>query len=544
MPALLTLVLSHEALLLFAVLLVGLVLARLSIGHVKLGLAGVLFSGLAFGALAQGHGATATISPAIKELGLILFVYAVGLTSGAGFFSAFRTRGVRLNLALLGVLIGSATLLFVLGRLLGIRNSLLAGVFSGALTNTPALGAASEALAGTRFALDPVLGYSVSYPIGVLGALFVFRVFVNRNKDALEEEREALAPKSKTTICTASCLVTRDEVCRSPVGELAVRSKFGVLISRVLRGREVIVPNKYTLLQPGDILTLVGSEHAVRLAVPEFGETSAVHPDVDREKIDMRRILVSRRNIGGQRLESLSLDRRFGAQVTRVRRADIDLVPSPEFRIEVGDRLRVVAPRDKLPAIAQYFGDSERELAEVDFVALALGLTLGLLLGTIEVQLFGSEVSLGTAGGPLLVALVLGRIGRFGSLTFSLPFETSVVLRELGLLLFLAGVGVSAGAQLSQVMNREGLILLALGALVTIVSSVALLLVLRRAQHASVTTALGATSGMQTQPATLAAAYEMSGKSEETYVAYAMVYPVAMIGKIIIAQLIATLPSL
>src|SRR5690606_9632825 len=145
-----------------------------------------------------------------------------------------------------------------------------------------------------------------------------------------------------------------------------------------------------------------------------------------------------RRSIGGQRLESLSLDRRFGAQVTRVRRADIDLVPSPEFRIELGDRLRVVAPREKLPAIAQYFGDSERELAEVDFVALALGLALGLLLGTIEVQLFGSDVSLGTAGGPLLVALVLGRLGRLGSLTFSLPFETSVVLRELGLLLFLA----------------------------------------------------------------------------------------------------------
>src|SRR5690606_1376363 len=133
------------------------------------------------------------------------------------------------------------------GRLLGVRNSLLAGVLSGALTNTPALGAASEALAGTRFALDPVLGYSVSYPIGVLGALFVFRAFVSRNKDALEEERDELAPKSRTTICAASCLVTRDEVCRAPIGELAVHSKFGVLISRVLRGREVIVPNKYTL---------------------------------------------------------------------------------------------------------------------------------------------------------------------------------------------------------------------------------------------------------------------------------------------------------
>lgn len=532
---------QHEALLLFAVLTVGLGLSQLKVGDVKMGLAGVLFAGLGLGAWARSSGYHLTIPPMIKELGLILFVYAVGLTSGAGFFSAFRRRGIQLNLVLLVVLLCSAGFLALAGRLFAIRGGLLAGVFAGALTNTPALGAASQALARTPSALDPVLGYSVSYPMGLLGALVVFRVFSGRNRAKFAEERELLQPKSESTIATVACRVTLAEMTRASIGELEIQKNLGVVISRLLRGADVFVPDKHTRLVLGDVLTLVGTERAVREALPLFGEPSAVHPDVDREKVDMRRILVSKRAVGGHTLDSLHLARRFGAQVTRVRRADIDLVPSGEFRIEVGDRLRVVAPRARLPEIAQFFGDSERELAAVDYLALCAGVLLGLALGAVEVEILGASVSLGSAGGPLVVALVLGHLGRFGPLTFSLPFETSVVLRELGLLLFLAGVGVSAGGQLERVMNREGLLLFGLGAVVTFLTSIVLLVGYQRLLGSGVTTALGATSGMQTQPATLAAAYDLSGKSEETYVSYAIVYPVAMVGKIVLAELLAKL---
>jgi len=542
MRFLLQLIAHHEALLLFVVILVGLFLAQLRMGGVKLGLAGVLFAGLGFGFLYARQGLSVQVAPQIKELGLILFVYAVGLTSGSGFFSAFRTRGVRLNLALLGILVASAGLLVFVGKMLDIRTSLLAGVFAGALTNTPALGAASDVLRGSPHALDPALGYSVTYPVGVLGILTVFRLFVARSKGALKKEIELSAPQAHAKIRSASCVVEHETMIHAPIGELEIQTKLGVLISRVRRGDDTFVPNKYTVLQLADVITLVGTEERLGPAIAQFGQTSTVHPEVDRDKVDMRRILVSKRQLGGKTVDELELGRRFGAQVTRVRRADLDIFPSSNFRIEVGDRLRVVAPKERLAEVAQFFGDSERELAEVDYVALAAGIALGLVLGSVEVNILGTNVSLGAAGGPLLVALILGHIGRWGPFTFTQSLETNVALRELGILLFLAGVGVSAGGQLSQVFSKEGLVLFGLGAALTILSSTALILAVRRILRGSVTTALGASSGQQTQPAALAAAYEYSGKSEETYVAYAIVYPIAMISKIILAQFIASLP--
>jgi putative transport protein len=225
--------------------------------------------------------------------------------------------------------------------------------------------------------------------------------------------------------------------------------------------------------------------------------------------------------------------------VTRLRRADVDLVPSPEFKIELGDRLRIVAARDQLPKVARFFGDSERELAEVDFIGLALGLCAGLLLARVPIRLLDTTLTLGVAGGPLLVALLLGRWGRTGRIAWTLPFETNRALRELGLLLFLAGVGVTAGSGLDQLDWGNAARLLILGAIVTVCTTGAALALTHRWAKEGTVASLGVTSGMQTQPATLASAYELSGKSEETYVAYAVVYPVAMIGKILLAQLIA-----
>ncbi|HEU5074072.1 MAG TPA: TrkA C-terminal domain-containing protein, partial [Polyangiaceae bacterium] len=288
-----------------------------------------------------------------------------------------------------------------------------------------------------------------------------------------------------------------------------------------------------------DIVTAVGSVTDMPRAKEYFGETSDDRLDARRDRIDMRRVLVSKREHVGRSIEELDLERRFNAQVTRLRRADLDIVPSPDLRLELGDRLRVVAPTDRLKAVSAFFGDSARELAEIDYVALALGLCAGLLLGRVPIPLFGTTLELGVAGGPLLVSLVVGRLGRSGPFVWMLPYEASTLLRELGLLLFLAGVGTSAGGLLASVINWQGLVILALGALVTLVTSVLLLLLARTWAKASLISSLGAASGMQTQPATLAAAYELSGRSEETYVAYAVVYPVAMIAKILLAQVLA-----
>jgi putative transport protein len=218
--------------------------------------------------------------------------------------------------------------------------------------------------------------------------------------------------------------------------------------------------------------------------------------------------------------------------------ADIDIVPTDDLCLQRGDRLRVVAPVHRLGEISSYFGDSERELAELDYVALALGVSLGLLVARVPLPFAGTSLELGVAGGPLIVALILGKLGRTGRLVWAIPHEANSVLRELGLLLFLAGVGVSAGGNLGQVLSRDGLLILALGAIVTLVASAVAVTLASTWARSSVTSSLGAMTGMQTQPATLSAAFDLCGRSEETYIAYALVYPTAMIGKILLAQLI------
>jgi putative transport protein len=538
MMALAQTLLRHELPLFFVVILLGLLLGRLQHRGLRLGSAGVLFAGLALAALLSPKvGAGVAV---LKEFGLVVFVYCVGLTSAPGLFSAWKRGGLRLNAVVLVGLACGAVVAVAGGRLLGFDRGLIAGIFCGALTNTPALGAATDSLAGTPLALAPVLGYSLTYPIGVLGALAALRAFARIRRAALDVELKR-QDERRVEILSANVQVTAAEVIGRSIGELRVREAAGVVVSRVQRKEEVFVPTKYTVLEAGDVLTVVGAEPCIADAVKWFGSRSSQHPEARRDLIDMRRILVSRKALVGRALGELDLDRRFNAQVTRLRRADVDIVPSDDLRLQRGDRLRVVAPAQRLGEISRYFGDSERELAELDYVALALGVSLGLLLARVPLPIAGTSLELGAAGGPLLVALTVGKLGRSGRLVWSIPYEANLVLREFGLLLFLAGVGISAGGNLGQVLNRDGLLMLALGAAVTLLASAVALALASGWARASVTSSLGATTGMQTQPATLSAAFDLCGRSEETYVAYALVYPTAMIGKILLAQLIVIL---
>jgi putative transport protein len=528
---------GQELLLLFLVILLGLLLGRLEFRGVRLGTAGVLFAGLGLSAWYRPTHEL-VLAPELKEFGLVLFVYCVGLTGGPGFFSAWRRGGLRMNMAVLVALLVGACCAAVGGRLLGLNRGEIAGVFCGALTNTPALGAASERLAGTALASLPALTYSLTYPFGVLGALFLARLYANRQHAALSEEL-ARHDSSASAIESATIEVTNAAVTGQSIGQLRVRNEVGVVISRLMRGSEESVPTKYTVLQPGDVITVVGVASARRAATRWLGKPAISRLHARRDRVDMRRVLVSKRELIGKTLAELELAERFNAQVTRLRRADLDLVPSDEMRVELGDRLRVVAPAERLPELARFLGDSERELADVDYVALALGLCAGLLLSHVSLPLSGSELELGNAGGPLLAALVLGRLGRTGSLVWAMPHEANLGLRELGLLLFLSGVGLSAGGKLAGVLSLQGALSVGLGAVVTLVTTLVVLLAMTRWARTGVVSALGAASGLQTQPATLAAAFELTRRNEQTYVAYAVVYPLAMIGKILLAQMLA-----
>ena len=530
---------GSELLLLFAVILSGLALGRISFAGVRLGVAGVLFSGLTLGALLSAPGDVLRIAPQLRDVGLVIFVYLLGLASGPGFFTAWQRDGKRMNLVVvLALLAGLATVLAG-GRLLGLDRGFMAGVFSGALTNTPALAAANERLQGTDLATHPAMGYSITYPFGVLGGLALFRILARVRRRVIEEERAHREKAVSPPLRSSNFEITNPEIVGHAIGELRVRDAVGVVISRWNRGGVTQVPTSYTVLAAGDVVTAVGTAEALAAAERFFGARSDRQLETYREQVDMRRILVSRRDLVGKSIAQLELQRRFNAQITRLRRADLDLLPSADMTLALGDRLRVVAPKSRIPELSTFFGDSDKALAEVDYVALATGILAGLLLANVPLPGPSGQLKLGIAGGPLLVALFLGRLGRTGPFVWSVPYESSVALREMGLLLFLSAVGVSAGASLGTLDGSSGLAMLGLGAAVTLVTLLTVLILGPILGRSTVIGSLGAASGTQTQPATLAEAHEISGRSDEVYVAYALVYPVAMIGKILIAQLIA-----
>jgi putative transport protein len=528
---------------LFVVIGLGFLLGEVSVFGFRFGVAGVLFAGLAVGSLSPAI----TVPEIVSTLGLVLFVYALGVSSGRAFFDAFGRQGYRDNALAAGVLIGAALVTFALGRLLGLPGPATAGLYCGALTNTPALAAVQERVreraveaglpAEDVKALSdlPVLAYSVSYPLGVIGALLCFHLARRRWRVTLEPGPEG--PE----------LTVGDYVVRNPgVMGLTVREVTtltrdpGFVISRIQKGGRVDLARSDTRLADGDVVAVVGDEEALRRAAHIFGETSPSHIEGDRSELDYRRVFVSSREVVGKRIRELDLQDRLSAIITRLRRGDVDIVPDPETRLEYGDRVRVLTRRANFPAIARFFGDSVRGVAEMHVGSLAIGMVLGVMVGMMPIPIGGGRtVRLGLAGGSLIVALVLGRLERTGGISWVMPLPANLTMRQIGLLLFLAGVGTRAGYAFLDTVRHNGVQLLLAGAVVTFVATLATLIVGRRLLGIRFESLLGLASGVQTQPACLAYADALA-RSELPSVAYAAVYPTAMIVKILVAQLFLT----
>lgn len=531
---------NSEPLLLFAVIGLGYLFGQLKIKGFKLGISGVLFVGLLFGGWKPEGTEPFHIAPQIREVGLILFVYIVGLTSGPGFFASFRKRGVKFNIIVFSALVVGAALTLIIGRFFKLPIGQIAGVYCGGLTNTPALAAVTELTKtfNPNKVTDPAIGYSLAYPYGVIGGLLAFHLFFKIFSKAFRNETALLTgDKGKTALIVQNFVIKNPALFGKVIGELRVRDKTGVIISRHKRDNKIIIPTKYTTLNEGDIIVTVGKSEDIEKAKDYFGDISTESFEMS-ENIDMRRILVSRRELVGKKIEELGIDTKFNAQITRLRRADIEIIPSPETVLELGDRLRVVMPTEKIEEVSKFFGDSVRGISELDYTAITLGISLGVLIGMIPIPIpGGTSVKLGFAGGPLIVGLILGRLSRTGPVVWSIPLESSQALSHIGLLIFLAGVGITSGDNFFASLTSSGWQLLVLGFFTTSITTFLTLFLLRFLGKASVVDSLGATSGMQTQPATLACAYQLT-QSNDTYVAYATTYPVSMIGKILLAQLI------
>lgn len=538
------LLVDNPLLVLVIVAAIGYAVGQIKIGGTSIGVAAVLFVGLFFGALDP----RLKLPDAIYLLGLVIFVYTVGLSSGPTFFMSLRRQGLRDNLLVVGMLVAAAGALVVVQRMLGLPPALVAGMFAGGFTNTPALASVLDYIrtyapqaAQEQLLSQPVVGYSAAYPLGViipmLAMLLVRRLW--RVDYAREAEQLRARGLVSDRIQHRTIRVTRAEVARQPITQLIHTYRWDVIFGRVKHQQHLALANGQTRLEPGDLVAAVGTAENLDRVTQVLGEPSSERLDADRRELDYRRIFVSNASVAGQRLKDLHLMERFGATVTRVRRGDNDLLAHGDTVLELGDRVRVVAEPGRMEEISAFFGDSYRALSEVNILTLSLGLALGLLVGLIPIPLPGGmSLSLGYAGGPLLVALILGTYERTGPLVWTLPYSANLTLRQIGLILFLAGIGTRAGSALLETFAQgNGPTIVLAGAAVICAIILGTLWVGYRLLRVPMSILVGMLAGFQTHPALLSFATEQTGNDVPTY-GYATVYPVAIIAKIIIAQLL------
>jgi putative transport protein len=523
----LTDLLAANPVLLLALLLgVGAALGAVNVRGVALGPAAVLFVALAVSAFDE----RLTLPEVLGTFGLALFAYCVGVTAGPNIAAAIRT-GRRTMAMVAAVLVGAAVLVWAAGTALDLSPGLIAGTYAGALTNTPALAAATETLGGSA---EPTVAYSLTYLGGVLGMLAAAGYTLHlAGRRPTAEDREV--PEELVTLTVR---VTRRDL--PTVAELETMKGQSIRFSRIRTTEGVAVAAPDVVLRPGDLASLVGPAHLAATFADWLGEQATEHLPDDRHDLDMRRITIADPHLSGHTVAELGLGERFDAVLTRVRRGDVDLLATPDLVVQTGDRVRVIARPDQLRHVAGFLGDSERGVGDINPVGLGLGLALGLAAGQVAVATPIGPLRLGSAAGPLLAGLLLGHLGRSGPVSWRLPYAASASLQQVGVLVFLAYAGSLAGGELLAALGSpSSLAVLGLGLVTTLLTAAALVWGARRAGLAGPRVA-GLLAGAQTQPAVLAFARDRSA-DERVMVGYALAMPVAMIVKIVTAQVLAGL---
>jgi putative transport protein len=546
MEFIINLFIENQLILLFSVIGLGFLVGNIRIFGFSLGVAAVLFVGIAFGALNPKF----DLPEYIYIIGLVLFVYAIGLQSGTGFFLSFQTRGIRANIAAIFTLVCGGVLALLLGSIFGFSIPSIAGLFCGALTNTPALAASVETVKHFTANMpadvanfhnnSPVVTYGLAYPFGVLGVILWFFVFAKIFKvNFAKEEVERISEYGNQTIVSRTYRVTNPAMFERTAEEaIKILGSPGFVLSRIKKKDIIDIVTPDTTIDANDEIVAVGNADSLERARILFGEQAKEHMAAEHEEMSYNYIFVSNKKIVGKRIEDLQLQKQFEATVTRIRRGDVDFIATEDTILDIGDRILVVSKREQLDKITKYFGDSIKSISETDFLSLSLGIVLGVFVGMIPIPLpNGTSFKLGFAGGPLVVSLILGRLERTGPITWGLPFSANLVLRQIGLVFFLAAIGIKAGHGFGQTFQIGGWGLIVSGAIITTFVTLSTITIGYKVFKLPMAAVMGMMSGIQTQPALLAYSTQQT-QNDIPNVWYATVYPVSMVTKIIIAQII------
>jgi putative transport protein len=513
--------LEHSPMLaLFAAIGIGYAIGRISIAGFSLDIGGVLFAGLALGAIAPMAAPPALVS----SIGLVMFLYGIGIQYGRQFFAGLGGAGLMWNaLGAAGVLCALAGALLA-GAAFDVSPAHTLGLFAGSMTSTPALQAAIDTV-GDR---SPAIGYSVAYPVGIIVPILCVFAF-----SRLVTARLAPTPAPPVTVE----IVLADRGQGTTVAEVTAGLPAGVHIVAIRQGRTNKLPDPQMRLGAGDGLLLFGEPGALDQARHQLGRVESGSVASDRSALDVGRFFVSRAALTGVPIGRMPLPDGIDAKIVEVRRGDASLLADPDLALEYGDRVSVIASRQALPALRQHFGDSIKSTTEVSYVSVGLGMSFGVLLGLVSVPIPGlGHFSLGLAGGPLVVALTLGRLGRTGPLAWHMPLPANLTLRTFGLTLFLAAVGLGSGAPFVKTLAGAGLLFLAIAAIIILAAMLVGFLVGHSVLRLASDDLLGVVSAIAGNPAILVYANKMHS-SDRIDAAYATVFPSTTILKILCVQI-------
>ena len=536
---------AHSILLFAVVIALGLYLAKFKIKGISIGSTWILFVGIILSHL--GLRSNPTVLSFMKDFGLILFVFSIGLQVGPGFFSAFKKDGVKLNLLSTALILLAVIVTVAIHFISGESIFTMTGVMSGAVTNTPGLGAAQQTLSDSGVSgVDPTSlasAYAVAYPIGVLGVISLLILTKSLFKIDLNDERESLDKEQDTgeTARRMHCQVSNPAIFEKTLAEVVQDMGDKFIVSRILHEGAISTPGPQTILHEGDKVLIVTDHKDVDTVRIIFGEEVPLHQE-DWNKMDShmvpRKLTITKSSLTGKRLSELGLRRKYNVTVTRVIRSGIELVAHPGLILQMGDSIIVVGTLEDIEAASKVVGNKPESLSHPNLVPIFFGIALGVILGSIPIAIPGipQPVKLGLAGGPLIIAILLGYFGPRMKITTYTTTSANMMLREIGISFFMAAVGLDAGKSFVSSITSGGYWWILYGALITIIPVFTIILVSRLVFKLNFYEICGLISGGTTDPAVLSFSQNLYG-TDYTSINYATVYPLSMFLRVLVAQL-------
>ena len=542
---------AHIVALYAFVIAAGVLLGKIKFFGISLGVTFVLFVGILAGHF--GFTGNPAILSFLQDFGLILFVFCIGLQVGPSFFSSFKRGGITLNLLAVGIVfLNIAVALILYFALQGrIDIPMMVGILCGAVTNTPGLGAANEALQQLHYQGPEIaMGYACAYPLGVMGIIlsmiiirYICRVDVKQDSDEIQKEEEANPHMKPYTI---SLKVQNEALSGKTLSQVQNFLARDFVCTRIIQDGHMITPNANTVLRLGDRMFVVcaedDSEAIMAFIGPKIEQDWDVTNQQDKPMVS-RRILVTQPNINGKTLGELHFSSMYGVNVTRVNRSGMDLFAARQLRLQVGDRVMVVGPQDAIERVANLLGNQLRRLDHPNIVTIFVGILCGILFGSLPIAIPGmpTPVKLGLAGGPLIISILIGRFGHKVKLVTYTTMSANLMLREVGLVLFLASVGIKAGENFVQmVVEGDGVLYVGVGFLITFIPLIITGIIARWHHRVNYFTLMGLIAGSNTDPPALAYANQIAG-NDAPAVGYSTVYPLTMFLRILTAQLLVLL---